>query len=95
MSKPPVTRSRTTEEKEREEIVNRKVTAFIHMCMKKSNADFKKLQSALEKNGMEITISTLRKKVNSGKCKAVFAFEIADALNLNIDAHRKPKKNTK
>lgn len=89
MNKPPLTRIKTTKEKLREELASKKVTALIHKCMEKSNVDFKQLQKVLAENGINISISTLRKKVQGGRCKALFVFEVASALGYEIDFYKK------
>lgn len=82
--KAPVRSGRSEREIELDEIFGEEATALIKGAMGLVNVDFTELAKRLEAQGHSVAVSTLRKKVNGGQCKASFVMRIMDALGVDL-----------
>lgn len=80
----PTRTGRNDQEKELDKKYGDESVALMKGAMGLMSVDFNELQKRLADNGTEIAISTLRKKVNGGNCKASFMLKVMDALNVDL-----------
>ena len=85
----PTRTARSDKAKELDQLYADDVAAMIKGAMGLVAVDFVELQKRLAKNGNDIAISTLRKKVSNGNCKASFLLQIMDALDVKLPPIKK------